>query len=143
MRAENRSVRKMAESYIRMIKEVQRHGPYYLAGQSFGGLVAYEIANILTEQCEDVAFMAMIDTFPWYLPNRTGAARLEMLFSGTRLEKLMDGLLEVSRCIVCVCGGRVVGFGNPTFLPFTSGFLPFLALKASVYAISCFPYSRI
>ena len=98
MRAETRSVRKIAQSYIRMIKEVQRHGPYYLAGQSFGGLVAYEIANILTEQSEDVAFMAMIDTFPWYLPNRTGAARLELLFSGTRLEKLMDGLFEVNRC---------------------------------------------
>ena len=97
--AENRSVRKIAQSYTRMIKEVQRRGPYYLAGQSFGGLVAYEIANILTEQGEDVAFMAMIDTFPWYLPNRTGAARLELLFSGTKLDKLMDGLFEVSQCI--------------------------------------------
>lgn len=103
MRAENRSVRMIAQSYIRMIQEVQRHGPYYLAGQSFGGLVAYEIANILTEQSEDVAFIAMIDTFPWYLPNRTGAARLEMLFSGTRLEKLMDGLFEVSKCTLSAC----------------------------------------
>lgn len=97
MSAENRSVRQMAKSYIRMIKQIQRHGPYYLAGQSFGGLVAYEIANILTEQDEDVAFMAMIDTFPWHLPNRTGAARLELLFNGARLEKLMDGLFEVSK----------------------------------------------
>ena len=141
MKAENRSVRKMAESYIRMIKEVQRHGPYYLAGQSFGGLVAYEIANILTEQCEDVAFMAMIDTFPWYLPNRTGAARLEMLFSGTRLEKLMDGLFEVSRCIVCSRGGGELDLEIPVLyhlLPVSSPFL-----TAPVYAISCFPYSRI
>ena len=97
MRAENRSVRKIAQSYIRMIKEVQRHGPYFLSGQSFGGLVAYEIASILSEQQEDVAFVAMIDTFPWYLPNRTGAARLEMLFSGTKLDKLMDGLFEVCK----------------------------------------------
>ena len=99
MRAENRSVRKMAQSYVRMVKQVQRRGPYYLAGQSFGGLVAYEMANILTEQSENVAFVAMIDTFPWYLPNRTGAARLEMLFSGTKLDKLMDGLFEVGMCI--------------------------------------------
>jgi len=103
MRAENRSVRKIAQSYIRMIKEVQRHGPYFLAGQSFGGLVAYEIASILSEQQEDVAFVAMIDTFPWYLPNRTGAARLEMLFSGTKLDKLMDGLFEVCK-IGCTTG---------------------------------------
>ena len=99
MRAENRSVRKMAQSYVSMVKQVQRRGPYYLAGQSFGGLVAYEMANILTEQSENVAFVAMIDTFPWYLPNRTGAARLEMLFSGTKLDKLMDGLFEVGMCI--------------------------------------------
>ena len=103
MQAENRSVRKVAQSYIRMIKEVQRHGPYFLAGQSFGGLVAYEIASILTEQHEAVAFVAMIDTFPWYLPNRTGAARLELLFSGTKLDKLMDGLFEV--CMIgCTTG---------------------------------------
>lgn len=95
MRADNRSVRKLAQSYIRMIKEVQRHGPYYLAGQSFGGLVAYEIASILTEQREDVAFVAMIDTFPCDLPDRTGAARLELLFGSTKLDKVMDGLLEV------------------------------------------------
>lgn len=81
-----------------MIKEVQRHGPYYLAGQSFGGLVAYEIASILTEQREDVAFVAMIDTFPWYLPNRTGAARLELLFGGKKLDKLMEGLFKV--CLI-------------------------------------------
>jgi len=99
MKAENRSVRKMAQSYVSMVKQVQRRGPYYLAGQSFGGLVAYEMANILTEQSENVAFVAMIDTFPWYLPNRTGAARLEMLFSGTKLDKLMDGLFEVGMCI--------------------------------------------
>ena len=98
MRAEDRSVRKMAQSYVRMIKEVQRHGPYYLAGQSFGGLVAYEIANVFTEQNEDVAFVAMIDTFPWYMQNRTGAARLELLFSGRRLENLLDGLFEVRSC---------------------------------------------
>lgn len=65
--------------------------------------MAYEIASILTEQHEDVAFVAMIDTFPWYLPNRTGAARLELLFSGTKLEKLMDGLFEV--CMIeCTTG---------------------------------------
>lgn len=95
MKADNRSVRKLAESYTRMIKEIQRHGPYYLAGHSFGGLVAYEVANILTEQCEDVAFTAMIDTFPWYLANRTGDFRLEMIFCGEKEDNVMDGPLEV------------------------------------------------
>ena len=95
MKADNRSVRQLAQSYVRMTKEIQRHGPYYLAGQSFGGLVAFEMANILTEQGEEVAFVGMIDTFPWYLPNRTGAARLELLFNGSKLEKLMHGLFEV------------------------------------------------
>ena len=95
MRAEDRSVRKMAQSYVRMIKEVQRRGPYYLAGQSFGGLVAYEMASVFIEQNEDVAFVAMIDTFPWYMQNRTIAAWLDSLFSGRRLKNLLDGLFEV------------------------------------------------
>src|SRR5262249_16162538 len=37
-------------------------GPYYLCGYSFGGLVAYEIAQQLTAQGQPVAMLAFFDT---------------------------------------------------------------------------------
>jgi thioesterase domain-containing protein len=79
-----------------MIKQVQRRGPYFLGGQSFGGLIAYEMASVLVAEGEEVAFVAMIDTFPWEMPNRSGAARLEILFGGRKLEDMMEELFQVS-----------------------------------------------
>ena len=58
-------VRQLANHYVQLISKVQRHGPYFLGGYSYGGLLAYEMASILTERNQRVEFVAMIDTFPW------------------------------------------------------------------------------
>lgn len=54
----------------------QPHGPYFLGGYSYGGIVAYEMASLLTERNQSVEFLAMIDTFPWNLHTRTISARM-------------------------------------------------------------------
>jgi thioesterase domain-containing protein/3-oxoacyl-(acyl-carrier-protein) synthase/acyl carrier protein len=55
----------MATAYSKWIRRRQAVGPYLLAGHSFGGALAYEIACILTAQGEQ-AFVAMLDTgFDW------------------------------------------------------------------------------
>jgi acetoacetyl-CoA synthetase len=51
----------MAESYVETIREVQPHGPYALAGYSFGGLVAFEMARRLTMLGEDVDMLELIE----------------------------------------------------------------------------------
>ena len=56
------SVEEMAGYYLRELKEVQPHGPYYFGGYSFGGTVAYEMALQLVAQGEEVALLAMFDT---------------------------------------------------------------------------------
>ena len=56
------SLIEMASRYIQEIRQVQLHGPYFLAGFSFGGLVAYEIAQQLYARGEKVALLALIDT---------------------------------------------------------------------------------
>ncbi|XP_031568280.1 uncharacterized protein LOC116302983 isoform X2 [Actinia tenebrosa] len=96
MTGDNRSVNELARSYVKMIKQVQRRGPYFLGGQSFGGLVAYEMASILIEEGEEISFVAMIDTFPWEMQNRSGAARLEILFRGRKLEDMMEDLFQAT-----------------------------------------------
>jgi thioesterase domain-containing protein len=42
----------MAAHYISEMRSVQPHGPYFLGGFSFGGLVGYEIAQQLKKSGE-------------------------------------------------------------------------------------------
>ena len=44
--------------YIEDIRDIQPHGPYYLGGTCFGGLVAFEMACILRDQGEEVGLVA-------------------------------------------------------------------------------------
>jgi thioesterase domain-containing protein/acyl carrier protein len=57
-------VHAMAEDALAKIRTVAPHGPYLLAGYSFGGTVALEIARRLTAAGETVALLAMLDTWP-------------------------------------------------------------------------------
>lgn len=55
------SIEDEAAFHIRQIKTTQLRGPYYLVGWSYGGKVAFEIAQQLVAQGERVAFLAMLD----------------------------------------------------------------------------------
>jgi len=55
-------VEKMARQYIQQLQKHQPKGPYLLGGSSFGGMIAYEMAQQLTEQGEEIALLALIDT---------------------------------------------------------------------------------
>jgi amino acid adenylation domain-containing protein len=59
-----------ATDYITAIQEVQPHGPYYLGGHSFGGKVAFEMAQQLQRQDEQIALLAIFDSIPYKLPDR-------------------------------------------------------------------------
>jgi thioesterase domain-containing protein len=52
----------MAEHYLVAIRQVQPEGPYQLAGWSFGGTIALEMAQQLQKRGESVAMLAIIDT---------------------------------------------------------------------------------
>ena len=52
----------MVEHYIKEIQTIQRNGPYFLTGYSFGGILALEIAQQLHRQGEKVGALVMIDT---------------------------------------------------------------------------------
>ncbi|XSS66377.1 non-ribosomal peptide synthase/polyketide synthase [Pseudomonas sp. B11] len=57
-----RTLECMAARHIDMMRSVQPHGPYRLAGWSFGGLLAYEIAAQLIGMDEEVSFLGLLDT---------------------------------------------------------------------------------
>ena len=52
----------MAEYYVRLLREFQPHGPYYLGGWCYGGLVAVEMAQILRQQGEQIGLLALLET---------------------------------------------------------------------------------
>jgi amino acid adenylation domain-containing protein len=55
-------VEEMANFYLNALQTVQPQGPYRLAGWSFGGLVAYEMARQLQTQGWQVSLLALLDT---------------------------------------------------------------------------------
>lgn len=55
-------LRKMAEIYVREVRELQPEGPYYLCGYSFGGVAAYEMAQQLHAAGQRVAFLGIFDS---------------------------------------------------------------------------------
>lgn len=73
------SVEEMAAHYVREIQELQPHGPYYIGGSSFGGLVAYEMAQQIRAKGEVMGLLALFDTnapgYPRYLPTTTALKR--------------------------------------------------------------------
>jgi acetoacetyl-CoA synthetase len=55
-------VEDMARAYLAAIREIQPQGPYMIAGYSFGGLVAYEMAQHLASEGERLALLVLLDT---------------------------------------------------------------------------------
>ncbi len=51
----------MASNYIRAIQTIQPQGPYFLGGHSYGGNVAFEMAQQLVQQGHVVALLVVID----------------------------------------------------------------------------------
>ncbi len=65
----------MAAYYVREVCRVQPTGPYSFLGLSFGGLVAYEMAQQLQAKGEEVRMLGMLDTWqPTYQRRHPKAA---------------------------------------------------------------------
>lgn len=60
-------VEEMAARYLKEVRAVQHEGPYHLGGFSFGGWVAWEMAQQLTSRGEEVALLALLDSYPFRL----------------------------------------------------------------------------
>ncbi|WNN88257.1 alpha/beta fold hydrolase [Gloeocapsopsis dulcis] len=56
-------VEQMAAFYIKEIRRIQPNGPYFLGGYSFGGTVAFEMAQQLYKQGQKIALLSLFDTY--------------------------------------------------------------------------------
>lgn len=71
------SVPAIAGQYLKTIRSLQPQGPYFLLGESFGGVIAYEMAQQLEAEGETVALVALLDS---KAPNSYGQASLRYRF---------------------------------------------------------------
>lgn len=55
------TIEEMASSYVDALRAVQPEGPYLLGGHSFGGVVAFEMAQQLQRQGYRVSLLALMD----------------------------------------------------------------------------------
>ena len=62
-RAAFRKIEDIAAFLIGHVRRVQPRGPYAMIGYSFGGTVAYEMAQQLRAAGEEIAVLGMLDTF--------------------------------------------------------------------------------
>jgi len=58
-----KSIEEMATCYIDSMLKVNPDGPYAIAGFSFGGIVAFEMARQLKEQGKTVSIITLLDTY--------------------------------------------------------------------------------
>ncbi len=65
------SIEETASNYLRSILSLQSKGPFRLAGYSFGGVVAHEIACQLTQLGHRVEFLGLFDTHNPAAPQRS------------------------------------------------------------------------
>lgn len=56
------TIEAIAAYYIQAIQILQPQGPYFLGGWSFGGLVAFEMAQQLTQTGQEISLLAILDT---------------------------------------------------------------------------------
>ncbi|MFK7837225.1 MAG: SDR family NAD(P)-dependent oxidoreductase [Sulfitobacter sp.] len=73
-KAPHDDVAQAAADYLSEIREIQPKGPYLLSGYSGGGVTAYEMAQQLRAQGEEVAVLALLDT---PLPVRPSLSRAD------------------------------------------------------------------
>ncbi|MBE9228059.1 amino acid adenylation domain-containing protein, partial [Phormidium sp. LEGE 05292] len=84
----------IASYYIQAIQTIQPQGPYFLGGWSFGGLVAFEMAQQLTQAGQQINLLAIIDTTA--PSNKPSLCQSLKFLLGTALWSVLPFLLDYS-----------------------------------------------
>ncbi|WP_236725330.1 non-ribosomal peptide synthetase [Amycolatopsis orientalis] len=95
----------MIDCYVTAIQAEQPHGPYAVAGYSYGGAVAFEIAKRLEAKGEHVGFVCVISQIPHigtlmrgnYLEQATSLAAYLGLITAEQKLELRENLADMDR----------------------------------------------
>ena len=87
----------MAAHYTEEIRAVQSEGPYLLGGMGVGGRIAYEMAQQLVAQNEEVSLLALVDSEPPRLGRPGLRYYLLRLAHHAKHRQLTEALLRKAR----------------------------------------------
>ena len=82
-------IEEMATHYLNEMRTVHPRGPYFFGGFSFGGLVAYEMAQQLRAAGEEVGLVVLFDTYPGNL-EPVATSFVKLLLQPTRQHLFHD-----------------------------------------------------
>lgn len=104
--SESCGVHELAAHYVASIRRVQPHGPYFIAGLCFGGILALEMARLLQAKGEEVALLTLIGT----------------VRSDHRLERLPWGkrLVKTAQLLGQIWGDNLFHLNEPIYLQLAS-----------------------
>ena len=101
---EHASIRAMATYYLGEVRKVQPQGPYLFGGYSFGGFVAFEMAQQLRAAGEEVALLVLFDSH-----NRVGrnsiVKRIRLRCRERAPKERLGKLQYLLECIALELGG--------------------------------------
>jgi acyl-coenzyme A synthetase/AMP-(fatty) acid ligase/thioesterase domain-containing protein len=118
-------IAEVARQSVVSIRALRKHGPYFLGGYCYGGVVAFEAALQLTAEGEEVALLALFDTptpgYPkiareWKSYMRQGAAMLRSLRRG-KVPVTTPDLTAHWRTLVRIATERHLAKAQPEVVP--------------------------
>jgi acetoacetyl-CoA synthetase len=92
-----RTLETIASDYISEIRKVQPNGPYSIAGHSFGGRIAFEMAQQLLRSGEVVNFLGLIDTYAQPKRREMTAPRLGRHVNELREHNMKDAVNYIAK----------------------------------------------
>ncbi|MEZ7503926.1 amino acid adenylation domain-containing protein [Flavobacterium sp. Arc2] len=92
------SVEAMAATYIKSIVKINPNGPYAVAGFSFGGIVAFEIARQLKKQGKTVSLIAALDTYVDSSYYYSSSLQKKLVRYYDRTYRRLDYLIQMFTC---------------------------------------------
>jgi thioesterase domain-containing protein len=82
----------MAADYVAAIRAIQGQHPFQLVGYSFGGIVAFEVAQQIIAQGGEVGLLGLFDTIEWHYGDKVD----QSLRAGERLGVLKTHLQNIA-----------------------------------------------
>lgn len=87
------TIEEMADHYISLIRGVQPHGPYVIAGYSMGGLVALVIADKLKKAGEIITHLIIFDTI--FIPARERQSLKSSDWTARAIDRISQNFPEI------------------------------------------------
>lgn len=100
-------ITQIAADYLAEVRRIQPKGPYHLLGWSFGGLIAHEMTRQLEAAGESLAFLGLLDAYPFVTDKPPADEAAEVLsalsFLGYEKADLGAGPLRMDRLAEFIC----------------------------------------